>query len=153
MYVAPIDIAGANEQLITAIQKTMATGNSLAERVAMVLMNVDRLAPDLLDKLLKTVEEPGRDVALVMTATQLRDVRVAVRSRSRTIKLRRLSAEESALFVGARIGSSPPTAIDAVLATLDADARGLPHLLERACRKMLADGRKLGLGAAAPPMH
>ena len=141
MYVAPIDIAGADEQLITSIQKTMARGNSFAERLAMVLMNVDRLAPDLLDRLLKTVEEPGRDVVLVMTATQLRDVRVAVRSRSRTIKLRRLSVEECVQFVGARTSSLPPTAIDMLLATLDADARGLPHLMERACRKMLADGR------------
>lgn len=139
MYVAPIDIAGADEQLITAIQKTLARGNSLAERLAMVLMNVDRLAPDLLDRLLKTVEEPGRDVALVMAATQLRDVRVAVRSRSRTLKLRRLSAEDSIQFVRTRLGSLPAAAVDAVLATLDADARGLPHHLEQTCRKMLAD--------------
>lgn len=140
-YVAPIDIAGADEQLIIAIQKTMARGNSLAERLAMVLMNVDGLTPELLDKLLKTVEEPGRDVALVMTATQLGDIRVAVRSRCRTIKLRRLSAEESNQFVRTRLGSFPATAIDAVLATLDADARGLPRHLEQACRKTRADGR------------
>jgi hypothetical protein len=140
-YVAPIDIAGADEQLIIAIQKTMARGNSLAERLAMVLMNVDRLAPELLDKLLKTVEEPGRDVALVMTATQLGDIRVAVRSRCRTIKLRRLSAEESTQFVRSRLGPLPVPAIDAVLATLDADARGLPRHLEQACRNARADGR------------
>ena len=94
-YVPPVDVAGASKETIEQIQKIMARGTSFVEHVSIVLLNVDMVAPALTDLLLKTIEEPGRTITLVLTATRATAVRAAVRSRSRVIKLRRLKATAS----------------------------------------------------------
>lgn len=94
-FVPPVDLTEASKETIEQIQKIMARGTSFVERVSIVLLNVDMVAPALTDLLLKTIEEPGRTITLVLTATRATAVRAAVRSRSRVIKLRRLNATAS----------------------------------------------------------
>ena len=137
-YVPPVDLSKATEETVKQLYQIMARGSSFAPRLAMVLLNIDKLDPKLLDTLLKTIEEPGRNVTLVLTASRMSAVRVAIRSRSRTLQLRKLTASESRQFVRSRLHDVPADLVDKLLPAVCDHGRGLPRTLDHICHSILA---------------
>jgi hypothetical protein len=130
-----LDVAGpyhVTEHAAATLQEvTQQWSSSLAPRRTVILTGVDNCPPEVFDVLLKTLENPPA-VTFVMTANDLKNVRIAGQSRAQAIAIKPLVPDDARTFL-ARHLDGRVTRDDRLLDLLGAVAGGLPGRLYEMC--------------------
>jgi hypothetical protein len=112
-------------------------GNSLAYKQVIIIENVDRFEPQEADIFLKTLEEPPKDTTFILLATEMKGLRLAVRSRCRPRFFLRPLTKYQAHKLAERMATAFEIETDKdVLSLVALLSRGLPGQMADALRKL-----------------
>ncbi|WP_155929786.1 hypothetical protein [Mesorhizobium sp. L2C067A000] len=130
-----LNVAGpyqvADDAEATLQELTRQRSSSLAPRRSVILTGVDNCPPEVFDVLLKTLENPPA-VTFILTADDLKNVRIAGQSRAQAIAMKPLVPDDARAFF-ARHLSGHATEDVRLLDLLGAAAGGLPGRLYQMC--------------------
>jgi DNA polymerase III delta prime subunit len=127
------------EKAARAIVKR-AAGQPWGRRRAITLINVDSAPPRAFDRLLATLEEARAPTTFILSACNLRNVRLAGVSRCDHFGLRPLAPEAAGSLLAPRLHALGARPDEEALDVLIAAGKGLPTRLNEICVQMAGRG-------------
>jgi len=130
---------------------------SIAERSVILIVNADCADPTAIDALLKSIETGDQRTIFVLTASRLKDVRMALQSRCERRRVHRLNPDETQRYLQEITADSRVTCEQTVLDIVAVLGQGTPavlnelwHTLSRDEHATLASAvQALGLSSAS----